>query len=104
MSEKLTREECENALSDLFENHDRYLSTSRKLLLIMEKLIKEHFDNSPLKFEELEEGRLYWDNVQKEWCFLTIICGEYPHMKYFDGYIDDSKFEENRFYRKQVEE
>ena len=54
----------------------------------MFNLIDEHFDNPPLKFEELKEGMWVWDI---EWC-------------QFRKLIDAQDFEENRFYRKQVEE
>lgn len=63
-----------------------------KALLLIEQLIKEHFDNPPLKLEELKEGMWVWDNVEKEFIkvkFTEAVCIE---------------FDPNRFYRKQVEE
>lgn len=70
---------------------------------LFENLIEEYFDNPPLKFEELEVGKVYWDKKYNQWCLIIMVC-KYPHTKYFDGTISDAKFEENRFYRKQVEE
>lgn len=67
------------------------------------KSLDEHFDNPPLTFEELEEGKVYWDKKYNQWCLMEMVC-KYPHTKYFDGTISDAKFEENRFYRKQTEE
>lgn len=107
MSEKLTREECDNALADLFENHDRYLNSSRKPLLIMEKLIKEHFDNPPLKLEELEYGEAYWSK-STGWFLMNDYQTPDGKMHYEavlnDEVIDLEKIKENRFYRKRVEE
>lgn len=67
--------------------------------------------NPPLKFEELKEGMWIWDNY---WEQYFEICEIYPDTKEFDILIhqnrinklryDPMKFEENRFYRKQVEE
>lgn len=103
MNYKLRREECDNALVDLFETHDRYINQSRKPLLIMEKLIKEHFENQPLKLEELEEGLPYWDSKRNEWCFIKSILGKNFICFYPDGRSICTGFNENRFYRKKVE-
>lgn len=65
---------------------------------VLQGFIEEHFDNPPLKFEELEIGQPYWDNKDKLWC----IYADYHVFDYIDGF--GSEFEENRFYRKQVEE
>lgn len=73
----LTKEECENVLSEnkiYLKNqmlkkerisHSVYLLNTVTSLL--ERLIHEHFDNPPLKFEELKEGMFVWDNARKEW-------------------------------------
>lgn len=109
---KLTKEKCDKALE--YARSHYYPPYAETMGLyedfevteeyqVLEQLIKEHFDNPPLKFEELKEGMLVWDNKFKEWCLITIMC-KYPHKRYFDGTIDDSKFEEGRFFRKQVEE
>lgn len=113
---KLTKEECFKALDDIkvdgisycidyCSNKDGAIE-KRKLhfegLKTIEQLIDEYFDNPPLKFEELEEDMLLWDNNFKEWCLVILKC-KYPHKRYFDGTIDDSEFEEGRFYRKMVE-
>lgn len=105
---QITKKQCEEALELAerceywyYEFWDKFGETEE--YDVLEQLIKEHFDNPPLKFEELKEGMLVWDNKFKEWCLITIMC-KYPHKRYFDGTIDDSKFEEGRFFRKQVEE
>lgn len=106
---KLTKDRCLSALKwagdCFFEDRDgrQWDFKSFSDYKVLEQLIKEHFNNEPLKLEELEEGNVYWDNKYKEWCLITIMC-KYPHKRYFDGTINDSKFEEGRFYRKQVEE
>lgn len=79
-------------------------------------LIHEHFENPPLKFEELEVGKPYWDNLKECWFIVT----EYDPTSYYkykeiNWYLDkndacyleniyENEFDENRYYRKQVEE
>lgn len=94
---KHTKPHCLEFMKPMFRNDCRSLK-------VYKKMIEEYFDNHPLKLEELKEGQVYWDNYEKEWCKLIILCGMNPHMQYFDGTIDDSLFKGNRFYRKQVEE
>lgn len=113
----LTKEECLKTLDDI-----RYLNVAifnetcgeewfgefeqTKEFKVFEKLIKEHFDNKPLKFEELEVMKPYWDNKEKEWCYFATLHNDLktgvkitisspPLMSAF-------KFEENMFYRKEV--
>lgn len=75
------------------------------------KLIEEYFDNPPLKFEELEVDMWVWDNCWCEWFEISEV---YQETKEFDILIHQNainkkryetiKFEENRFYARQVEE
>lgn len=51
----LTREECKNVLEILRNVEIGESEDVEKENDIFEKLIEEHFDNPPLKFEELEE-------------------------------------------------
>lgn len=74
----------------------------------MIKKIHEHFNNPPLKFEELKDGMWVWDDEYKAWRQIHTTYhsnlhdvvefkdGQYPALarKYF--------FEDDRFYRKQV--
>lgn len=115
----VSEKECFNALEKLkkyvcYDNVDD--------LVCFKKLIHEHFDNPPLKFEEIEEGMWIWDNKEKFWikALETVIVGETEYSEFYqDIYVDGVKalkigyhdfnwkitvFEENRFYRKQVEE
>lgn len=116
----LTKEECLSALDYLcacaceladlkledWQSHNQYEVS------MLERLINEHFDNPPLKFEELKEGMWVWDNLFKRYnkivetsvhMFETtyLITFEYVHEPTRWKTI---KFEENRFYRKQVED
>lgn len=122
----ITREECELAL-EIIENldgiecitcrangiDDRQLDISENYSKAIEKmyeLIEEHFNNPPLKFSELKPDMWVWDDEYKAWRQIHTTYhsnlhdvvefkdGQYPTLarKYF--------FEENRFYRKQVEE
>lgn len=123
----LTKKECEQALDSLYDeaamecyvdeddgdlicadctNDDKYLDMREPL----DQLIKEHFDNPPLKFNELEEGMWVWDT--KTSCYIYIFkplnwnpvqgirYASYRIMHSAYGYYTD--FEENRFYRREV--
>ena len=94
----LTKEECENALMNLCSSNAKVKDRH-----IFKDLIEEHFDNLPLKFEELKENMVVWDNKRKmfirifdvatleEDCFSFEVFGwEVP--------IYDEQFEENRFF------
>lgn len=98
----MTKEVCYKALNQLQAYASKNGGKFEQEHEILSKLIKQHFDNPPLKFEELEVGKVYWDKKYNQWCLMIMVC-KYPHTKYFDGTISDAKFEENRFYRKQVE-
>ena len=96
----LTKEECINALE--------YLDcltpgrTGVSALLTIDKLIKEHFDNPPLKFEELKEHMWVWDNKIKQYYQISCVFKDNREMATYglmNGFV---LFEENRFYRKQV--
>lgn len=111
----LTKEECERAL-DHFEkcywdqdNSYSAMNGVRKDLDILNELINEHFSNPPLKFEELKEGMFVWDNKRKA-KLLIGYCYSKDDMAYYNfSNPEDYKyihldFEENRFYRKEVQE
>ncbi len=118
----LTKEECELALADydFFKDYMEEIGVLENYSLnykddeqweIIRKLINEHFDNPPLKFEELKPKMWVWDSERK--CFLKITRVEvdewYRHFvhHYYDINMNGTTrtlFKENRFYRKQVEE
>lgn len=106
----LTKEKCKRALRELKMANDYPTSKfndSRLIdfhLVTFEQLIEEHFDNQPLKFEELKENMWVFDNKYKEYCYIYFIAGKYPHRKYIDNCESDSEFEENRFFRYEVKE
>lgn len=110
----LTKEECLEAyevIDTLIHlmcgetREDGYEPTMDEMVNSMKKieqLINEHFDNQPLKFEELKENTWVWDSKYNEWCYIYFISDKYPHRKYIDNCISDGIFEENRFYTKEV--
>lgn len=111
----MNKEECEIAYADLefcrevmresIERNGEIInpvSSFDKAMVMFARLIDEHFDNPPLKFEELEVGMWVWDNKRKEWCVLAAFWKDALNRYYVSG-LSDSPFEENRFYRKQVE-
>lgn len=111
----LTKEECEKALEHLEkcywvqDNSYGAMNGVRKDLDILNKLIHEHFSNPPLKFEELKEGMWVWDNKRKVKLLIAYCYSEYDMGYYNLSNPEDYKyihieFEENRFYRKEVQE
>lgn len=110
----LTKEECEKAL-DHFEkcywdqdNSYGAMNGVRKDLDILNKLIHEHFDNPPLKFEELKEGMFVWDNKHHMYIKIDRIWESYNKTIYFYAIgwecCENTEYEPNRFYRKEVQE
>lgn len=127
MSKKLTREECENALINIY--HGKKVSDSIDILY---HLVKEYFDNPPLKFDDLKEGMWVWDDKIKKFMYTGnkyVLCedGKFHFAPFYnngfsgnlydfahtDGFDDDGNFigyeiiikEKfgNRFYRKPVD-
>ena len=113
----LTKEECEKAL-DHFEkcywdqdNSYGAMSGIRKDLDILNKLIHEHFDNPPLKFEEIKKGM---------WVCVNGTCWEKVYDTAYDIIFESNvvyicengtdfyggtlSYEHNKFYRKEVQE
>lgn len=105
MNESKCREALNNLKNVIITRHyDKELT--KEYIEVLEDLITEHFDNPPLKFEELRKNMWVWDDVKKNYdqmkC-ITIINSEKRPYKYIDfernGVIE---FKEGRFYRKQV--
>ena len=71
---KLTREECEQACLYLFGhcyeierevNRITFTPVGQHEANIFKLLIEEHFDNPPLKFEDLKEGMWVWECMKR---------------------------------------
>lgn len=112
---KLTENECSEALTRLLRpyyakvdvqnvyhsiNKCHSIEDDSNLLTL---LIQEYFGNSPLKFDELEENMWVWDDKKKEWCILDKLW-EKELRWYSPSGLHGGVFEENRFYRKEVQE
>lgn len=69
-------------------------------------LIHAHFENPPLKFEELKIAEPIWENEKLGWIFIKYIIKPSRELCCVDvdGKIWTLKYEPNRFYRKQVKE
>lgn len=102
----LTKEECLEALTEI----KMYGSINIPLysLEVIENLIGEHFSNPPLKFEELKEGMFVWDNKHHTYILIDRIWESYNKAIYFYAIgwecCENTEFEPNRFYRKEVQE
>lgn len=101
----LTKEECINAYQLLY-----LCVKGSDEVRVFKKLIDEHFDNPPLKWEELKPNMRVWDNEMKEWIQIVHLTNFLGATKFVDFYIYglseliDSEYEPNRFYRKEVQE
>ena len=62
-------------------------------------------ENPPLKFEELKEihKNAIWDNKTKEWIFVYQNGDDTWFLSCDTDYDEKISFEENRYYRKEVE-
>lgn len=116
---KLTRENIEDQLKKaccgLLEVEDDICYQSiylnewfkhSKLCDLTHQLIKEHYDNPPLKFEELEEDMWVWDDYNKEYKQIAKTNLDKMGIWYYGVYCEYEvdKFEENRLYKKEVKE
>ena len=111
----LTKEECEKALDRVARFcswFNPYKCPERikfkNELDILDKLIEQHFDNPPLKFEELKEGMFVWDNKHHTYIKIDRIWESYNKAIYFYSIgwecCENTEYEPNRFYRKEVRE
>lgn len=121
MNKELTKEECLKALRYLtdYNGEEFNVEIFANAIEDLHLLIYKHFDNPPLKFEELEEleGKSLWDNKMGKWVLLQQayvwkntskqVLIVYLELDLEEGletmnYWED--FEENRFYRHEVKE
>lgn len=127
----LTKEQCVNALFDLKNQLEDVLgeeSENIECVNVLNQLIDEHFklvtkydlalnelvememklDNPPLEFEELKEGMLVWDNKHHTYIKIDRIWESYNKTIYFYAIgwecCENTEYEPNRFYRKEVQE
>lgn len=105
----LTKEECIKALRglEILEREENFKKWYQVAPLIkcdvIEQLINEHFDNPPLKWEELKEGMWVWDSIRESYRKVYAL-DKRIGTKFINFIGVDSIFRENRFYRKQVDE
>ena len=107
----MTKEVCYKALNQLQAYASKNGGKFEQEYEILSKLIKQHFDNPPLKPEELEAGMWVWDNKSKKYHFIREIHRTIDKILFIRASRSSSKIEpyyvdveENRFYRKQVKE
>lgn len=110
----LTKEECENALNNILCNIGvarsdyRTSGKAKEDYCTLKSLIEEHFLNPPLKFDELNKSYPIYDNdeIVCGWKFIYMIDKQYKQLLLIDaeGNVDWVNYEENRFYRKEVQE
>ena len=98
----MTKDECVKVLNVLYFSDGTDCRDDECFNALM-GLINEHFDNPPLKFEEIEEGMWVWYKPLKQWKKIyrmnhDRVCFQW--IEFDDSYVVD--FEENMFYRKQV--
>lgn len=105
----LTKEKCIEALNGIIAEYtgiDGRLLCFKEEIGIFKKLIDEHFDNPPLKFEELQVGMWVWSNEFKGWFKIHSISDKNNielQLSLIGNLVLTVTFNENQFYRKQVE-
>lgn len=115
----LNKEQCMKALSELSEyaekgreyhgargqSVDTYVD--ERVTLIAD-IICDYFSNPPLKFEELKVGMWIWDDKHHTYILIDRIWESYNKAIYFYAIgwecCENTEFEPNRFYRKEVQE
>lgn len=111
----LTKEGCENALTNILCNIGvarsdyRTSGKAKEDYHTLKSLIEEHFDNPPLKFEEIKKGM--WVCVNGT-CWEKVYGTAYDiifesNVVYvcengYDFYGGTLSYEHNKFYRKEV--
>ena len=104
----LTKEECLRVLiilatkSTNAEDLMKIYPYFKYELDMMINLIDEHFDNPPLKFEELKEGMWVWDSKNDAWVCIDRAIANVSYCKRLEDSGLVILFEENRYYRKEV--
>lgn len=123
---KLTKEECLEAIksieqktTDVEDYSSIPVSTccyTDDELNLLEQLIKEYFENPPLKFEEIEKGMWVWNERNKEyakvWRKYIASCHNDSYVEgtkvikfiYQDWFTYSQEYKENEIYKKQVDE
>lgn len=102
MTSNLTKRNCYKALLNLwFRGKDEDFQ-------LINQLIDEYFDNPPLKFEQLEENKWYWDNHCKEYFRIDKIHKELQSLNINideeDGTCEVKYYEKDRFYHREVKD
>lgn len=117
----LTEKECKEALDGLrnlerYENFKKWNGQVAPQVKadVIEQLIREHFSNPPLKWEEIKEGDFVFDKdfngLGGEWLKI--------YVKFINGFgekvlkcgacgsgdVQTRTYKDDRFYRKKVEE
>ena len=111
----LTKEECLNALETLCTYADCYPSSSGEFVGKMlqeaddtlQELIEEHFDNPPLKIDELKPNMVVWDNQLKEFIKIEEVLKDVNIITYHvfgESILCGGDFEEDIYYRFEVKD
>lgn len=107
----LTKSECVEAYEILYGNYkitEENKDDFEYACEILERLIDKHFDNPPLKWEELKEGMFVWDNKHHTYIKIDRIWESYNKTIYFYAIgwecCENTEYEPNRFYRKEVQD
>lgn len=119
---ELTREECEKAyevINIVFHKEfcEEYTTletppfeTFVNSMTLLEQLVKEHFDNPPLKFEELKKkmiGKPIYHSSLKRWFVIDdVITNAYDQkfIKVCHNVVDVLFFEEDVFFAMEVKD
>ena len=107
----LTKEECENALTNILCNIGvarsdyRTSGKAKEDYHTLKSLIEEHFSNPPLTWEELKECNVVYDKKLKKYRLINELLEDgFIYFTYTTDTRIGEYYEPNRFYRKEVQE
>ena len=110
-----TEKQCSEALCALYNRIHGEAYSYEKEFDVLSDLIKEHYKNTSLRWEEINVGQPIYDKETKRWILVTdkmnishqIFKWKRPCFQAYGAeysYCHTFEFEENRFYRKEVVE
>ena len=103
----LTKEQCSDALCDLYNQIYGEGYSYEKELDILSDLIEEHFSNPPLTWDDIKEDMWCWDDREKAYIFIFKAWLSDKNVKIIRYYTLDeivtTQFEDGRFFKTKKE-
>lgn len=101
MSKDEVKEAFQRIINDDYEETESDLYLANCDIAMIYRLINEHFDNPPLKFEDLTHYMWVWDNEEKMYCQIVSVLS-FNEISVNYHYESLLQFKDNRFYKREV--